>query len=68
MCVCLHGCTSLIRSAARWDYQVMIMQNNQNEKVACVFFSLKNSAETPCTWQTPLVELANGDKHTGPKW
>jgi len=33
-----------------------------------VFFSLKDAADTPCTWTTPPVELANGDAHTGLKW
>ena len=59
---------SQIRAAARWDFQVVIRKLNQNGKAACYYYSLKNSKETPCTWQTPLVELANGDKHTGPKW
>ena len=66
----LHGCTSLIRKVAarNWGFQVVIKQENQGGKTACRFFSLKNSAETPCTWQTPLVELADGDEHTGLKW
>merc|ERR1739848_848359 len=40
----------------------------QGGKTACVFFSLKSAADTPCTWTAPPVELANGDAHTGLKW
>ena len=56
------------RRAARWDYQVIILQGNSQGKNVCMFYSMKNAEETPCTWINP-VELENGDKYTDTtKW
>ena len=68
--ICLQkSCALSIREAAwRWNFQVVISQSVQSGSAACTYFSLKNATETPCTWTTPLVELADGDKHTGRKW
>ena len=55
------------RRPSRWDHQVIIQQYNQGGKAGCVFFSLKDATDTPCTW-SEIEELDDGDAHTGLKW